>query len=35
MVDKEKYKILFDVDSPKDIRNFDIPQLKLLCSEIR
>ena len=35
MVDKENYKILYDIESPKDIRDFDTPQLKLLCSEIR
>lgn len=35
MVDKSKYKLLFDVNSPKDIRDFDVRQLKVLCSEIR
>ena len=35
LVDKSKYKILFDVESPKDIRDFNNSQLKLLCSEIR
>lgn len=35
MVDKSKYKILFKVDSPKDIKDFNISQLKELCSEIR
>lgn len=35
MVDKSKYKILFDVDYPKDIKHFDTPQLKLLCTELR
>lgn len=35
MLDKSKYKVLFDVDTPKDIRDFDVPQLKKLCSEIR
>lgn len=35
MVNKENYKILYDIESPKDIRNLDVPQLKLLCSEIR
>lgn len=35
MVDKSKYKILFKVDSPQDIRSFDISELKVLCSEIR
>ncbi len=38
MIDKEsrkKYKILFDVESPSDIRNYNVHQLKLLCTEIR
>lgn len=35
MVDKSKYKVLFNVDSPKDIRNFDVTELKTLCFEIR
>ena len=35
MVERENYKILFDVDTPKDIKNFDTHQLKILCSEIR
>lgn len=35
MVDHSKYKLLFDVDAPKDIRDFDVKKLKLLCSEIR
>lgn len=35
MVDKGKYRILFDVNSPKDIKNFSIPELKLLSEEIR
>lgn len=35
MVDKNNYKILFDVNSPKDIRSFGVNELKLLCSEIR
>ncbi|MCF6271204.1 MAG: 1-deoxy-D-xylulose-5-phosphate synthase [Melioribacteraceae bacterium] len=35
MVDREKYNILFDVESPSDIREFDTKQLKLLCAEIR
>jgi 1-deoxy-D-xylulose-5-phosphate synthase len=34
-VDKSKYKILFKVDSPKDIRNLSVHELKTLCSEIR
>lgn len=35
MIEKSKYTLLFDVDSPKDIRDFTVPQLKVLCSEIR
>ncbi len=35
MVDESKYNILFKVNSPKDIRDFSIPQLKDLCEEIR
>ncbi len=35
MVDRNKYKILFQVDSPKDIKNFTMPELKQLCGEIR
>jgi 1-deoxy-D-xylulose-5-phosphate synthase len=35
MVDKEKYKFLFKVDSPKDIRNFSLIELKQLTWEIR
>lgn len=35
MVEKNNYKILFDVNSPKDIKDFDVKQLKLLCSELR
>ncbi len=35
MVDKEKYKILFKVNSPDDIKNFNILELKDLCSDIR
>ncbi len=35
MVDKSKYEILFQIESPKDIRDFDTAQLKKLCSEIR
>ncbi len=35
MIDRSKYKLLFEVNSPKDIKNFTIPQLKLLCDEIR
>jgi len=35
MVDKEKYKFLFKVDSPEDIRNFSLTELKQLTKEIR
>ncbi len=35
MVDKENYKILYGIESPQDIRDFDTKQLKLLCAEIR
>lgn len=35
MVDKSKYELLFQIESPKDIRDFDTAQLKILCSEIR
>ncbi|NLT51532.1 MAG: 1-deoxy-D-xylulose-5-phosphate synthase [Ignavibacteria bacterium] len=35
MTNKSKYSLLFDINSPKDIRDFDLPQLKTLCSEIR
>lgn len=35
MVDKSKYKYIFKVDSPDDIKNFSVLELKGLCSEIR
>ncbi len=35
MVDESKYELLFKVNSPKDIRDYDTAQLKTLCSEIR
>jgi len=35
MIDKTKYKVLFDIDSPKDIRNFEVKELKYLCADIR
>ncbi len=35
MVDQSKYKLLFNVNSPKDIRNFESDDLKILCEEIR
>lgn len=35
MIDESKYNILFKVNSPKDIRDFNISELKVLCTEIR
>ncbi|MBN1301724.1 MAG: 1-deoxy-D-xylulose-5-phosphate synthase [Melioribacteraceae bacterium] len=35
MVDQSKYSLLFKVNSPKDIRDFSLNQLKKLSSEIR
>ncbi len=35
MVDESKYSLLFKVDSPNDIKNFTVPELKTLCGEIR
>lgn len=35
MNEDNKYKILFDINSPADIRHFDAHSLKLLCGEIR
>jgi len=35
MVDKSKYKYIFNVDSPNDIKDLSVVQLKGLCSEIR
>ncbi len=35
MIDLDKYELLFKVNSPADIRNFEISQLKILCNEIR
>ncbi len=35
MIDKSKYKILFGIDSPKDVKNLPVGDLKILCSEIR
>ena len=35
MVDRSNYQLLFKVDSPKDIKDFNVPDLKILCSEIR
>jgi 1-deoxy-D-xylulose-5-phosphate synthase len=35
MAEEEKYKVLSKVNYPEDIRNMDVPQLKILCSDIR
>ncbi|MCX6171031.1 MAG: 1-deoxy-D-xylulose-5-phosphate synthase [Ignavibacteriales bacterium] len=35
MVDESKYKVLFRVNSPADIRSFSMDELKTLCIEIR
>jgi len=35
VVDESKYNILFKVNSPSDIRDFTVPELKELCVEIR
>ena len=35
MNEEGKYKILSSVNSPEDIRNLDIAQLKLLCADLR
>lgn len=35
MTDKENYKLLFNINSPQDIRKFNVHELKLLCKEIR
>ncbi len=35
MAEEEKYKILSKVNYPGDIKNLDVPQLKILCSDIR
>lgn len=35
MVDKSKYKFLFNIDSPKDLRKLEINDLKTVCAEIR
>jgi 1-deoxy-D-xylulose-5-phosphate synthase len=34
-IDKSKYELLFQINSPKDIRDFNLKQLKQLASEIR
>lgn len=35
MVDKSKYKYIFNVDSPDDIKDYSVVELKGLCTEIR
>ncbi len=35
MIDKSNYKILFEINSPSDIRKLPVGDLKLLCTEIR
>ncbi len=35
MVDKSKYRLLFNINSPKDIRSFDVHELKELATEVR
>lgn len=35
MIDKAKYTILYNINSPKDIRELDSSALKTLCGEIR
>jgi len=35
MAEEEKYKVLSKVNYPEDIKNLDVPQLKILCSDIR
>ena len=35
MAEEQKYKVLSKVNYPGDIKNFDVPQLKILCSDIR
>lgn len=35
MIDKNKYTLLYNIDSPKDIRNMDTASLKILCGELR
>ncbi|GBD91007.1 1-deoxy-D-xylulose-5-phosphate synthase [bacterium BMS3Abin04] len=35
MADETKYELLFDVNDPEDIRDFDVHKLKQLSSEIR
>lgn len=35
MTDQSKYKILFKVNSPEDIKDLQLSDLKILCTEIR
>ncbi len=35
MAEEGKYEILSKINSPEDIRKLDLPQLKILCSDIR
>ncbi len=35
MVDQSKYELLFKVNSPADIKDFDHAQLRTLCTELR
>lgn len=35
MVDQSKYQVLFNINSPKDIRTLSIAELKTLCVEVR
>lgn len=35
MVDESKYQVLFNINSPKDIRTLTVVELKTLCSEVR
>lgn len=35
MIEKSKYELLFDIDSPNDVRKLKDSQLKQLCDELR
>jgi len=35
MIDKKKYPVLSKVDTPADIKNLDLKELKVLCKDIR
>ncbi len=35
MIDELKYPVLSKVDTPADIKNLDLPDLKILCKDIR